>query len=450
MSLSLPKGVATQVKTNHGGVHAEHRKNTSELRDVVLPTPSTVSIPMKMHIGAPCEPVVSVGDIVEVGQLIGDSPAAISAPIHASISGKVKKILQVPNAADGTSMTTIEIESDGEMRPWSGIKVPEINSKEDFIAAVRASGLVGLGGAGFPTHFKLNVKDEQVDTLVINGAECEPYITADDVVMRYYTEHLFDGITQTMKWVGIERGIIVIEDNKSEAIEALVNYIESDPNRFQNIQVMAVPAEYPKGAEKVLIQNATGRVVPVGKLPADVGCVVLNVTTLTVMGIYLKTGRPLTNKIATVDGGAIAEPKNVKIPIGTPLQNVIDFCGGFSKEPRLILMGGPMMGTPLSSLEFSFLKQNNAIIALVEEDYILKPEIACIRCSRCVDACPMYLSPTEMKMNIVAGDIQKAREIGVETCIECGCCAFVCPSHIQLVQYFREGKKMVRAMEVNA
>lgn len=435
------------VQKNHGGVHAEHRKNTSELRDVVLPTPARVSIPMKMHLGAPCEPVVSVGDTVEVGQLIGDSKAAISAPIHASISGTVKKINQVPNPADGTFMTTIEIESDGEMRKWSGLKVPEINSREDFLAAVRNSGLVGLGGAGFPTHFKLNVKPGQVDTLVVNGAECEPYITSDDIVMRYYTDQIFTGIVSVMKWIEIPNCVIVVEDNKPEAIDALVAYIEGD-SRLSGIKVMVVPAEYPKGAEKVLIQNATGRVVPVGKLPADVGCIVMNVTTLTVLGIYLKEGRPLTNKIATVDGGAIREPKNVKIPIGTSLKDIVDFCGGFKQEPTLLLMGGPMMGTPLSSLDFAFLKQNNAILALVEDDYILKPEIACIRCGRCIDVCPMLLSPTEMKSSIAAGNAEKTRDLGVNTCIECGCCAFACPSHIQLVQYFREGKKMVRALEV--
>lgn len=446
MSVQLPTGVLTPVMRNHGGVHAEYRKNTSQAKEVILPTPARVSIPMRMHIGAPCVPTVSVGEIVEVGQLIADSKAAVSAPIHASVSGKVKAIKEVPSPADGSLMQVIEIESDGEMRPWSGIKKPEITSKDEFIAAVRASGLVGLGGAGFPTHFKLNVKPGQVDILVANGAECEPYITTDQQVMEHSTELMLDGILEVMRWLDLDRCIIPIEDNKMQAIEKVVQTIQAKAEKYKGIQVMALPASYPKGAEKVIIQNATGRIVPVGKLPADVGVLVMNVTTLAVLANYIQTGEPLTSKLVTVDGGAIAEPKNVRVPIGTPIQELIDFCGGFAKTPRMILMGGPMMGTPLSNTDFSILKQNNAVLALVAEDYVLETETACIRCGACVDACPMLLSPTEMMRSISFGNAEKAKALGVETCMECGCCAFSCPAHIQLVQYFREGKKMVRKL----
>lgn len=447
MSFKFPTGVLRIVERNHGGVSPAHRKNTAKTEETLLPTPASVKIPMLMHIGAPCTPVVKVGETVEVGQVIADSEAAVSAPIHASVSGKVKSITEIRSAGDGRMLSAIEIVSDGEQRLWSGIKPPEIHSKEDFLKAVRASGLVGLGGAGFPAHFKLNVKPPaKADILIANGAECEPYITVDDYCMRKYTGDMLDGIAACLKWTGIERCIIGIEDNKPEAIETILKAITADQETYKNIYVMAIPSGYPKGAEKVLIQNVTGRHVPVGKLPADAGCVVMNVTSLATLGKFLKTGIPLVDKLLTIDGGAIAEPKNVRVPIGTRIGDVMDFCGGFKKPPTMIMMGGPMMGTALSSPDYVVLKNNNALLALVADDYILNPEQECIRCAKCIDHCPMLLQPISLMRAIAAGNAEKTAELGVMNCMECGCCSYICSANIPLVQYIRHGKKLVRSM----
>lgn len=447
MSDRLPSGVLSIVERNHGGVHPSQRKNTAAQEETSLPTPASVKIPMQMHIGAPCTPVVKVGEHVEVGQVIADSEAAVSAPIHASISGKVKSITEIRSPADGRLMSAIEITADEEQKMWSGIKPPEISSREDFFKAVRASGLVGLGGAGFPAHFKLNIKPPQkADILIANGAECEPYITVDDYCMRTYTKDMLDGIAACLKWTGIERSVIGVEDNKPEAISAIVKMLQAEREAYQGIQVMVLPAGYPKGAEKVLIQNVTGRHVPVGKLPADAGCVVMNVTSLAVLGKFLRTGEPLTNKLLTIDGGAIKEPKNVRVPIGTRIGDVMDFCGGFKQDPAIIMMGGPMMGTALSSPDYVVLKNNNALLALVREDFILEPEQECIRCAKCIDSCPMLLQPISLMRAVAAGNAEKTAELGVMNCMECGCCSYTCSAHIPLVQYIRHGKKLVRAL----
>lgn len=447
MSVKFPAGVLSAVQRNHGGVFPAHRKNTAGREAVSLPTPASVKIPMTMHIGAPCTPVVKPGDQVQIGQVVGDSDAAVAAPIHASISGKVKAITEIRSPADGRLIPAVEITADEEQTVYGEIKAPVINSKEDFLKAVRASGLVGLGGAGFPAHFKLNVKPPQkADILIANGAECEPYITVDDYAMRRETKDILDGIQACLDWCKIERSVIAVEDNKPEAIETLYRMISENRDKYPNIQVMALPAGYPKGAEKVLIQNVTGRHVPVGKLPADAGAVVMNVTSLAFLGKYMRTGMPLTDKLLTVDGGAVGEPKNVRVPIGTRIGDVIDFCGGFKKDPSIIMMGGPMMGTALSSPDYVVLKNNNALIALVKDDFIMQEEEECIRCARCIDRCPMLLQPISIMRAVASGNAEKAAELGVMNCMECGCCAYTCSAHIPLVQYIRHGKKLVRGM----
>lgn len=445
MSEKLPNGVLTAAERNHGGVKPAHHKNTAACEETLLPAPKSVKIPMQMHIGAPCTPLVKAGDTVEIGQVIADSEAAVSAPIHASISGKVKSITEIRNAANGQLIPAIEIIADEEQKMWSGIKKPEIHSKDDFIKAVRASGLVGLGGAGFPTHFKLNVKPPQkVDILIANGAECEPYITVDDYCMRSNTKDLLDGIAACLKWIDIERCVIAVEDNKPEAIQTMLKMLEENRESYKGIQIMSLPAAYPKGAEKVIIQNVTGRHVPLGKLPADAGCIVMNVTTLAVLGKYLRTGEPLTSKLLTVDGGAVAKPQNVRVPIGTRIGDVFDFCGGFKTDPEMIMMGGPMMGTALSSPDYVVLKNNNALLAFVRGEFDSEEEQQCIRCAKCIDRCPMMLQPVSLMRAIISGNAAKANDLGVMNCMECGCCAYICSAHIPLVQYIRHGKKLVR------
>lgn len=437
-------GVLTAVKKVRGGAKVPHHKNTAETEVVRIPTPSRVVIPMAMHIGAPCEPVVKVGDEVAVGQLIGDSDKFVSAPIHASVSGKVVEVgnVKLPN---GMLSQAVTIESDGEMRLWEGIKPPKVETKEDLIKAVRESGLVGLGGAGFPTHIKLNFPPEKnIDTLVVNAAECEPYITVD---YRECIDNSWDvlaGIYTLKELLGFKQVIIAVEDNKPEAFKVLKRIADNEIDVKDEVKLMTLESKYPQGAEKMMVQSATGRQVPPGKLPADVGCVVMNVGSVAFIARYLKTGKPLVSRSLTVDGSAIAEPKNVRVPIGTNIGEIIDFCGGFKEDPCKIITGGPMMGLSIVGTDLPILKQNNAILAFAKDDAVLKPEKDCIRCGKCVVACPMSLMPTNIVRAVKARDVDMLNKVGVMVCMECGSCAYACPAGKPLVQHMRLAKSILR------
>ncbi len=444
--MNQSNGFYKPLKINHGGVKLNHHKIISFSPDPPAFIPQRVRIPLSMHIGAPCEPVVKVRDQVKVGQLIADSKAFVSSPIHASISGTVKSVQMADEVSSGTKTTIIEIQSDGKMEPYEGLEVPEIHSKEDFLAAVRASGLVGLGGAGFPTAVKYTVKDGEIDTLIANGAECEPYITVDDYVMRYRQEEILDGMVTVLHWLNIPKGIIAIENNKLEAAQIILEKINAHPEKYAKIQVMVMDSIYPRGMEKLVIYNALGREVPAGKLPKDVGCIVSNTTTLLELGKYLNTGMPLVDKLITVDGTAIANSQNISVPIGTVISDLLDYVG-LNQEPDLIMMGGPMMGVALADKGFSVLKQNNAILAMLEGEFDLSEESSCIRCSKCLDACPMCLQPTTLVKAIKKGDFAKAQQYDLMTCMECGSCAYVCPAKIPLVQYLRYGKSRLKSLQ---
>mgnify|MGYP002573582999 CR=1 FL=1 len=328
-----------------GGIHPQEgvggKAATAGLPIVEVPQPSRVAIPLQQHIGAPCTPTVKVGDTVAVGQVVGDSDKFVSAPIHASISGIVTAVGDV-KLANGLITKGVTIKSDGEMRVVDGLTPPVVNSKEDLIAAVRASGLVGLGGAGFPCHVKLSIPpDKPVDTLIVNAAECEPYITVD---YRECLEHAYDilgGINVLKKFFGFSHVIIAVEDNKPAAIKKLSAIADEDLDAGNIVRVMTLRSRYPQGAEKMMVLSATGRRVPPGKLPADVGCMVMNVASVAFISRYLKTGKPLVSRSVTVDGSAVAEPMNLRVPIGTSLSDIVDFCGGFKTEPRKIISGGP-------------------------------------------------------------------------------------------------------------
>ncbi|MEG1436448.1 MAG: RnfABCDGE type electron transport complex subunit C, partial [Oscillospiraceae bacterium] len=316
------ESVLKPVAKGRGGVAVSHHKNTSVQEIVRMPAPEQVVLPMQQHIGAPCTPVVKVGDIVSVGQLIGDSDKFVSAPIHATISGKVTAI-GTAKIANGTMVPSVTIESDGEMRLYEGLEAPKINSREDLVKAVRNSGLVGLGGAGFPTHVKLGFKqDSGVDTLIINAAECEPFITVDHRECIDNSWDVLSGVYTIKEVLGFKKVYIAIEDNKSDAFVALQK-IANDSADFDNsVELMVLKSRYPQGAEKVLIQSVTGKRVPPGKLPSDVGVVVMNVASVSFLGRYLKTGKPLVSRSLTVDGSAIAEPKNIRVPIGTSISKI--------------------------------------------------------------------------------------------------------------------------------
>lgn len=440
----IPGGVLTAVKKVRGGVKVDHRKNTADCAVVRLPTPAQVVIPMQMHIGAPCEPVVKVGDEVAVGQLIADTEKYVSAPIHSSVSGKVKAIgeVKLPN---GVLSKAVTIESDGEMRLWEGVEPPKVETREDFIKAVRASGLVGLGGAGFPTHVKLNFpQDKGIDTLVINAAECEPYITVDYRECMDNSWDILSAVYTIKDFLGFKNVIIAAEDNKPEAFKVLKSIADKDNDSDDTVKLMILESKYPQGAEKMMVQSATGRRVPPGKLPSDVGCVVMNVASAAFISRYLKTGKPLVSRSLTVDGSAIAQPKNVRVPIGTNIGEIIDFCGGFKEEPGKIITGGPMMGLAIVGTDLPVLKQNNAILAFNDADAFIKPETECIRCGRCAAACPLSLTPTNIVRAVKANDTATMKHIGVNVCMECGSCAYSCPAGKPLVQYMRLAKAMLK------
>ncbi len=436
----------TKPTRTRGGVKAPHRKHTSDSPTVVMPCPSVVTLSMSQHIGAPCKPTVKVGAVVAVGDVVGTSESFVSAPIHASVSGKVSKIIQIKNS-NGTTSDAVVITSDGEMRPSESIKPPTVNTAEDLLAAVRASGLVGLGGAGFPAHVKLSVpKDKKADTLIINCAECEPYITSDNREAIENTDDVINGIVTVLTLLKLDRAVIGVEDNKPEAIKVLRKTIKEKSGSLKNkICVLPLRARYPQGAEKVLIKACAGRVVPAGGLPLDVGCIVMNITSIGFLSSYLRTGMPLVSKRVTVDGSAISEPKNVIVPIGASVKDVVEFCGGYSCKVGKLLYGGPMMGTPLISDEQPILKQNNAILAFSEKDAVLPRVTDCIRCARCVSACPMSLEPVSIANAVKRKSADDLKKLGVMVCMECGCCAFSCPAHRPLVQTMRLGKAIVKA-----
>lgn len=428
--------------SSSGGVHVPHNKNTAGLETKTMPLPSFVTIPMQMHIGAPCKPLVAVGDTVKVGQKIGESEQFVSAPIHASVSGKVTAIKEVM-LGGGNYAEAVIIESDGEMTP-AELTPPKVDTAEEFAQAVRECGLVGLGGAGFPTHIKLRIPEgKKIDTLLINAAECEPYLTSDNREILENTWDVMSGIYAVKQILQIPRVVIGVEKNKPHAIEVLTNISRSSADKDDSVEVLTLPASYPQGAEKVLIRSATGREVPPGKLPADVGCLVLNVTSAAVLARYLKTGMPLVEKRVTVDGSAVSSPCNVIVPIGTSVADVLSFVG-LKEEASKILLGGPMMGTSLSDVNVPVVKNTNGIIAMNEKEAVLHEPDACIRCARCVSACPMRLMPLQLERAVVRRDTDAMQKYDIGVCMECGCCVYVCPAKRPLVQSIRLGKSLLR------
>lgn len=430
----------------HGGAAVPHHKNTWDIPSSTMPPPEKVILPMQQHIGAPCIPTVKKGDHVYVGTVVGDSEAYVSAPVHASVSGTVTEITQV--MLTGGQMTqAVVVESDGKMEKDPAIAPPPpITTKEELAKAARAAGLVGLGGAGFPAHVKLNVPEgKTIDTLLVNVAECEPYVTSDHREALENGRNVLEGVYHVKEILGVQRVIIAVEDNKPDVIQKL-SEIADDPKRnpLDQVRVLPLKSRYPQGAEKVLVQACTGRKVPAGKLPADVGCLVMNIGSLSFLASYMRTGMPLTLKRVTLDGSAIAHPQNVIVPVGTPIKDVVAFCGGYKVEPKKLIMGGPMMGVAITSDELPILKQNNAILAFDEREAQLRQPTACIRCGRCVAACPMNLMPTKLEQAVERQDVEALQSLDIMTCMECGCCSFSCPAGRRLVQAIRLGKNYVR------
>ena len=421
------------------GVHVPHHKNTNDCVPQVMPVPDKVYISLHMHMGAPCDPLVKKGDTVKVGQLIGSSQAFMSARTHSSVSGIVEAITSMTTSIGAVDQVVV-IATDGKQEISEEVQPPVVNNYQDFLEALKCSGLVGLGGAGFPAHVKFNLKDlNAVDTLVINAAECEPYITTDLRTMLDKSDMLFKGIKAVQKYMEINKVYIGIEDNKPQAIEKLRQESANDPT----IEVVPLKAMYPKGAEKVIAYETCGKVIKEGQLPFQAGVIISNVTSMAFIGEYLTTGMPLITKTLTVDGSAIKEPKNVVAPIGATFKDIVEFCGGFKEEPAKLLMGGPMMGTPLYDVNYPLVKNNNALLAFAKADVPHYEETACIRGGRCVRACPMGLMPSLIETAFKMKDIDELKALKVNLCIECGCCAYACPAKRQLVVVNKLSKRLI-------
>lgn len=420
------------------GVHLPHRKNTANSNAAIMTPPKSVNIPTSMHIGAPAIPVVKKGDYVAVGTVIAEADNGLSVPIHSSVSGTVSEISELV-MSDGKAVPTIKIESDGLQTLADGITAPVVTDKVELVKAIKNSGAVGLGGAGFPTYAKLSM-DKKISHLVINGAECEPYITSDSQIMTESAEDILFAIETLVRYFDIENVVIGIENNKPLAINTLKNITANN----DKISVKTLPSIYPQGGEKVLIYHTTGKVVPEGKLPIDVGCVVLNSSTTAFIGKYLRTGMPLVSKTVTVDGGAVNDPKNVVVPIGTSLSDLFEFAGGFKTEPSKVLYGGPMMGISVPDLSYPVIKNTNAVLAFNEAETIIPKTTACIRCGACINVCPFGINPPAIAKGLKNEDFDLMTQAGAPLCMECGCCSYVCPASRPLVSNNRLAKQSLR------
>ncbi len=439
--MKLTERILHPVKRIGGGVRLDHKKNTAEIETVYMPAPNVVNIPLSQHIGAPASCCTGKGDKVYVGTKIGEASGFVSAPVHSSVSGEVKDI--ITKNVNGNDVQFVVIESDGKMEKDPELKPKEVKTPAELIEAAKECGLVGLGGAGFPAHVKLSPpKDKKIDTLIINAAECEPYITSDYRECMENFNDVIEGVYLIKKVLDIENVVIGVENNKPAAILKLYQVAVDHRDADNKVQLMTLPSKYPQGAEKVLIYSATGRKLPVGALPSDVGCIVMNITSIATLYRYINTGMPLCSKRITVDGTAVKEPKNVIVPIGTSIKEILDFVGEIDENADRILLGGPMMGAPVSDPLQVLEKRNNALLVFKEAKK--QPQTACIRCGRCIGACPMGLYPQDIESAILSNQKDNLNELNVNYCIECGSCAYVCPAKRPLTEMMRTAKQELR------
>lgn len=428
-----------------GGVHPPENKLQTENQAIeVLKAPKMVYIPLLQHIGAPLTPCVKVGDRVLKGQKIADSEAFMSVPVHATVSGVVKKIEVMPFPLMG-SMNTIVIEND-EQDEWCQLeKVTnwKNSTKEELLAVIREKGIVGLGGATFPTHIKLNPPaDQKIDSLLLNGAECEPYLNSDNRVMIEYPEKVVTGINIMKQILNVKNAYIGIEDNKPEAIK-----IMKEACKGEDIEVVPLKTKYPQGGEKSLIKAILNREVPSGKLPSSVGVVVNNTTTAAAICDAVVNGLPIIEKVVTVSGLGVKEPKNVKAVIGTPISDLMEYCGYNEEIIEKVVMGGPMMGMAQYTLEVPVIKGTSGLLALTKKETNAYKPKACISCGKCVTVCPMSLEPLMYPKLAKASNWEAMGQYNLMDCIECGSCAFICPANRPLTEAIKLGKAKLRAMK---
>lgn len=432
------------MMTFRGGIHPPHAKSSTEHKATeVAVQPKMVTIPLRQHIGATCEAVVKKGDEVKLGQLIGEPVSFVAAPVHSSVSGKVVKVAKAPIA--GGEEMCVFIENDMEdtlhesVQPLGDFK--QFKPKE-VIEHIKQAGIVGMGGAGFPLHIKLSPpEDKKIEFVILNGAECEPYLTADHRLMLEDPESVVHGIKIMMYAVGVEKGYIGIEDNKPDAIASMQKACADE----DSVEVVKLRTKYPQGAEKQLIYACVKREVPSGALPMDVGVVVSNVATASSVSKRFTTGMPLVKRICTITGSAIADPKNLWIKVGTPLNEIIEQCGGYAEEPGKLILGGPMMGLAQHTDELPSTKTTSGILVFSKKEGELPDSEQCMKCGKCVDICPAFLQPLYISAHSIKYNFDKAQEFGALDCIECGSCSFICPSKRPLLHTIRVAKREIMA-----
>jgi electron transport complex protein RnfC len=438
----------TSKGTFAGGVHPPEEKHLAwEAAIEVLPTPDQVRIPLLQHLGAPCEATVKTRTEVALGDVVGDAGAFVCAPVHASVTGKTVRA-SVATLPNGRHVPVVPIKAAAEQPlsgdalledifggPWPNDGLDRYEPPE-IVDAARGGGLVGLGGAAFPTHVKLRRNEQKpIRWLLINGCECEPYLTADYRLMLEAPAPIITGALLAQRAIGAQEVIVCVEDNKPQAVDALRSAAQGT-----GIEVRVLKTKYPQGGEKQLLVAALGKEVPTGGLPLDVGALVLNVATASSLARAVVRQKPLTHRIVTVSGMGIRQPKNVLVPIGASYRELIDYCGGLTDDAARVIAGGPMMGFTLGSLDVPVTKGTSGITVLSRDEIRRSEETACIRCGRCVDACPLRLVPTRIAMALRAGNLELAQRYHITACMECGCCAYTCPASIPLVQLIRTGK----------
>ncbi len=436
---------AKKKYTFRGGTHMNEHKDTACLQTIRLPEPEVVSIPLSQHIGAHAKPVVQKGDYVKIGQVIGEIESGLGCPVHASISGTVKEIVTRHNA-QGMPIQNIVIENDGLRAQHESIRprtTPlEEASAEEIVQVIRNAGISGLGGATFPTYAKLQSAIGKAKTVIINCAECEPYITANHRLLLERGQCVIEGLEVLMHALQAEEGVFAVEDNKPDAIEFLQKAIASKPK----LRVCVLRTKYPQGDERQIVYAIYRKEIPAGKLPADVGCMIVNAETAAAISRAFFRGKPLVSRIVTVAGDCVKEPKNVRAPLGASYREVIDFCGGFVKEPKKLVSGGPMMGQAQWDMDAPVAKGTSALLAFSEEyDRINTYHTACLHCGLCVSNCPMHLLPNYLAQYAQARRYDEAAKMDVMSCVECGTCSFNCPAGVQIVQYIRVAKGALRA-----
>ena len=431
--------------TFRGGIHVNEYKNTCGKAIEKLPGVKTVSIPLSQHIGAPASPVVAVGDEVKIGQKIADvAPEKLGCPIHASVSGKVTGIIK-KTIPSGAVVEHIVIENDFADEYDESVKAPEKDytdmTTDEIISVVREAGIAGMGGASFPTYAKIRSAVGKVDTIIINCAECEPFITANHRLLLEEPDTVIGGVRILLKALGVRETIIAIEDNKPDAIEVMQKKLAGD----KDIAVKVMKTKYPQGDERQLIYALKKVEIPTGKLPADVGCVLFNAETCASVYSAFTTGLPSVRRIMTVDGDCVVEPKNVLVPIGTSVADIIEFCGGLKKQPTRLISGGPMMGIAQWDREMPVTKATSAIL-LFSKDFGKKEarSSSCIHCGKCINNCPMHIMPMYIAQFSKMGDYARAEEYGAMSCVECGSCSYNCPGGVEIVQYIRVAKAAIR------